>query len=387
MNENTSDISKKVVQKYAPLFQQSFVKHKSEPHVTLTQHIQRTNLVLGKRVCEKYRIYLDINYWIYLRDAAMGRPSKEVHLLLLNKLSKLAQYSRIICPVSDILLSELLTQSDAKTRTATVGLMDLLSEGITIASFPERINSEILYWIRGYTFNEESLHPVGQLIWTRASHFFGHIFPSETALSQEDEKAVQKAFFDTMGSMSLTEVFETIGHNNIASLEKPPTIFINLNEGKFNNLVSGTSFKDLLLDEVRGCVDACWPHFLEVFAYLSQTKTGMIPVAKNEDEIRIMTSNLIVAALNNEKMGTYLSTLRILAGTHAVVRWDPKRKYKSGDWMDFKHAAIALPYYNAFFTDHSLAAMICNRPLEYDRLYNMRIISREEDALSLIEKL
>lgn len=387
MNENASNISKSAAQKYALLFKQSLVKHKSEPHVTPTQHIQQTNLVLGKRVCEKYRIYLDTNYWIYLRDAAMGRPSKEVHLLLLNKLSKLAQDSRIICPVSDILLSELLTQSDAKTRTATVGLMDLLSEGITIASFPERIKSEILYWIQSHTLNEESLHPVGQLIWTRTSHFLGHVFPTEHGQSQEDEKAVQKAFFDAMGSMSLTEVLETIGHNNIASLEKPPQVFVNLNEGKFNNLVPGKSFDDLLLDEVRGCVDACWPHFLEVFAYLYQTKTGMKPVAENEDEIHIMTSNLIVAALKNEKMGTYLPTLRILAGTHAAVRWDSKRKYKSGDWMDFKHAAIALPYFNAFFTDHSLAALLCNSPLEYDRLYNMRIISKEEDALSLIEKL
>ena len=387
MNENASNISKSVAQKYAPLFLQSLVKHKSESHVTLTQHIQRTNLVLGKRVCEKYRIYLDTNYWIYLRDAAMGRPSKEVHLLLLNKLSKLAQDSRIICPVSDILLSELLTQSDAKTRTATVGLMDLLSEGITIASLPERINSEILYWIRGHTLNKESLYPVGQLIWTRAAHFLGHIFPTETALSQEDEKAVQKASFDTMGSMSLTEVLETIGHNKIDSLERPPQVFVNLNEGKFNNLVSGKSYDDLLIDEVRGCVDAFWPHFLEVFAYLDQTKTGMIPVTENKDEIRIMTSSRIVAAFKNEKMGTHLPTFRILAGSHAAVRWDPKRKYKSGDWMDFKHAAVALSYFNAFFTDHSLAALLCNSPLEYDRLYNMRIISREEDALSLIEKL
>lgn len=383
MNEN----SKRIAQKYASLFQQSLVKHKTEPHVTRSQHVRRTNLSLGKKVCDKYRIYLDTNYWIYLCDAVMGRPRNEAHLLLLNKLSKLVQEGLVICPVSDMLLSELLTQSDPETRTATAELMDLLSEGITIITLSERIKSEILYFFRSHTAGTEALYPIGELIWTKASHFYGHLLPTETILSKEDEHVVQKAFFDAMGAISLSELLETVGNNNLALLEKPPKVFVNLNEGKFNNHVAGKSFNDLFLDEVRGGVDVYWPHFSEVLSYLYQSVTGGESVAEVKDEIRKMTSNLIVAAIKNGKLGTYLPSLRILAGTNAAVRLDLKRKYKKGDWMDFMHAAIALPYYDAFFTDSSLAALLCNRPLEYDRLYDIRVISREEDAISLIEKL
>jgi hypothetical protein len=338
-------------------------------------------------VSSKTRIYLDTKYWLLLRDVATGRSYIKAHKALLQKLLELVQSGRVVCPVSDMLLSELLTQSDSETRMATAEVMDQLSGGIAIVTLEERIQTEILHWIRTYTLPKEVVLPLNQLVWTKSAHFYGYALPIKTGFPLKDEATVQKAWFDTLGLVSIAELLRAVGSDNITPLLNPPDIASQLNEGKFTNIVSGYSFKELLLNEVRGGVDAYWPYFRTALASLFESTTSKRPIMTDDDEIRNITTNLIVAAIENEKIGAHLPSLRILTGINATIRWNSNRKYKRGDWMDMMHAAISLPYCDVFLTDRSFATLLCNPPLEYDRLYHTSVVSTEMDALSVLDKL
>jgi hypothetical protein len=386
MVKELNNASERIAQQFSPVFLASLNHHKSKTHITPSQHIRQVKFDLGKTVSSKTRIYLDMKYWLLFRDVTMGRSCIKVHQSLLQKLLELVQIGQVICPVSDILLSELLTQSDVKTRTATAKLMDQLSGGISIVTINERIRTEILHWIRSYTLPKGATLPLNQLVWTKSTHFYGYLLPTLTGLSSEDEVAVQKAWFDTLSSVSLVELLETVGSDHLIPLLNPPDIAFKLNEGKFTNTLSEYSFKELLLDEVHGGIDTNWHLYREAFVYLFESAPGKKPIVTNDGEIRKITTNLIVAAFENGKIGVHLPSLRVLAETNAAIRWNSKRKYKRGDWMDMLHAAIALPFCDIFLTDHSMTTLLCSPPLQHDQIYGTTVISTAEDALSLIEK-
>lgn len=387
MVKKPNNAAERTAQRFSLVYLSSLNRHKSKTHITPSQHILQVKLDLGKTVSSKTRIYLDTKYWLMFRDTKMRHSRIKDHQALFQKLSELVKSGRVVCPVSDMLLSELLTQSDSETRMATAEVMDQLSGGIAIVTLEERIQTEILHWLRMYTLPKEVVLPLNQLVWTKSAHFYGYALPIKTGFPLKDEATVQKAWFDTLGLVSIADLLRSMGSDNITPLLNPPDIACKLNEEKFTNTVSGYSFKELLLYGIRDGVDAYWPYFRTALASLFESTTSKRATMTDDDEIRKITTNLIVAAIENEKIGAHLPSLRILTGIIAAIRWNSNRKYKRGDWMDMMHAAIALPYCDVFLTDRSFATLLCNPPLKYDHLYNTSVASTEMDAFSVLDKL
>ena len=76
-----------------------------------------------------------------------------------------------------------------------------------------------------------------------------------------------------------------------------------------------------------------------------------------------------------------LPSFEIRAGVHAAIRSDYNRKYKKGDVDDVNHATVALPYFDYFLTEKSLAHLITTKPLRYDQLFGCTVLS-SADALT-----
>jgi hypothetical protein len=55
--------------------------------------------------------------------------------------------------------------------------------------------------------------------------------------------------------------------------------------------------------------------------------------------------------------------------------------------LDFHHAAAALGYCEAFFTEKPLRALLMSRHVALDRLYGRVIVSEEQDAIRYVRGL
>jgi hypothetical protein len=68
--------------------------------------------------------------------------------------------------------------------------------------------------------------------------------------------------------------------------------------------------------------------------------------------------NLLIAAFKQDAVKDVMRTIHISTCLHACVRWNKLQQFKTNDFFDFHHAAAALGYCDAFFTERPLCAMV-----------------------------
>ena len=71
--------------------------HRKHPDVSLDQHFSNRVAELAREVLTRRRVYLDTRYWIFLRDAELGRTRKPVHVELLEVLRSEVRSGRFLC--------------------------------------------------------------------------------------------------------------------------------------------------------------------------------------------------------------------------------------------------------------------------------------------------
>ncbi|MCB1717533.1 MAG: hypothetical protein KDK05_20610, partial [Candidatus Competibacteraceae bacterium] len=82
-----------------------------------------------------------------------------------------------------------------------------------------------------------------------------------------------------------------------------------------------------------------------------------------------------------KRLTTELPSIKIPATIHACIRFDQRRRYKPNDIHDIGHATAALPYFDAFLTEHSLRHLLTREDLALDRLYGCTVISDPSEAI------
>lgn len=55
---------------------QFFARHQNQSGIIADEHIRRLTIALGESVAKRRKLYLDSRYWIFLRDAALGRSRR-----------------------------------------------------------------------------------------------------------------------------------------------------------------------------------------------------------------------------------------------------------------------------------------------------------------------
>ncbi|OPY80813.1 MAG: hypothetical protein A4E65_01326 [Syntrophorhabdus sp. PtaU1.Bin153] len=157
----------------------TFEKHRSEPEKTIEAYTREVRIALGSEIERCKKIYLDTKYWLLLRDAVDGRQIDEDITELLAVLQSGVQKEKLICPISQDIFAEVLTQSDEESLSETCSLIDLLSRGISILSEQERIGLETLYFIRRAIGGEDSVHSPDILVWTKLAYVLGAVHPTD----------------------------------------------------------------------------------------------------------------------------------------------------------------------------------------------------------------
>ncbi len=361
-------------------------KHRLEPQTTIDEYIKTLRLGLGEDIRNFKKIYLDTNYWIELRNVIQQKQDDKLFIDLLELLRNGVKENKLLCPISDEIFDEILKQSDLLTLKVTANLIDELSKGVSILSSQERMKFEILYFIHKLT--KKSTYSPNIFVWTKLSLSYGTSYPKITLFSTEEELAIQKAFFDHLWSISLTEMIGVMGIDKILKMPRYNDISEELNRNKLKYASENNSFKKLLISEIGGVIDLYKPLFEEALSYLFEHETGQKiskddVIASNPGQM----ANLIYFIFEKNQLGEYFPSIVISANLHASVRHNLPRKYKPNDIPDFRHAQAALPYYDYFFTDHSLRDLICRKNIYLDKKYNCEVFSDPYRAVECVKKI
>jgi len=346
--------------------------HREQPDVTLEQYVRKKRVQLGLEVANKYRIYLDLRFWILLRDVELGRNGNQDLIQLLCRIKCLVDDGVAICPISETVFVELMKQSDRETRVATAKLIDRLSSGVTLIVNPERISQELCNAIYSKA-GAENLIPIDELVWTKLSYVFGETHPHKTPFDPSEELVIQKSFFDHMWGITLTEMMGYLDFEDWVQPDWQKTAD-GLNSGNKEHSDEVRSYEQTYRVEFEGGLSLFKEQMLQLFKEVENA--GYKKLEANSESLS-----------NKERFRTFsksVRTLHISACCHAAVRWDQKRLLTGNDLLDFHHAEAALGYCNLFLTEKSLKTLVSQNHLGLKNHFPCAVESSAADGLGVL---
>ncbi|WP_320122988.1 hypothetical protein [uncultured Sphaerochaeta sp.] len=210
---------------------------------------------LDNTVSGKTKIYLEMNYWNYMRDCMFGNETDQRYKKIFSLILKGIESGRILCPVSSIVFFETLKQSGTANGWKTVQTLELLSKNVSTVYYDV---------LPGLTF----FLPFSKIlgldlpfskcpIWT---HPYFSLSPKEDIRDQLHPLAsftvqpeqVALSFTEFMWNISITKLFEEISKKPIDS---PIFDFAPIYTANSQHKEDFKSFDEVLKKEREGCLN------------------------------------------------------------------------------------------------------------------------------------
>ena len=364
----------------------SFAKHRMQADLSTDEYVRSRKIEWANVVTERKRIYLDLNYWIRLREVALGRSHEPDVVKILSKLRDGVRSEKYVCPISESTFIELFKQDDEGSRLATAALIDELSQGACLVPWHERIATEVAHFF--YTSLGTDVPPIGKLVWSKLSYIMGVTHPVTPGLSGDQQSLVQKAFFDHMWDISLTTMVPLLGAGFVQKQPLADTANM-LNALNAQHAPQGTRFKQVYEDEFVGGLELVAQAGTQVLEDLGKQlrKIAREPSAEERHNAGRETFALLRAAFDQRRdmVEKALPTVHIGALCQAAVRWDQKRKLTGNDLFDFHHAQAALPYCDVFLTEKPLHTLLGQKHVGALGQYACRVISSTQEAAAFLD--
>ncbi len=367
----------------------SFSRYPRSFEDPIDDHVRRAVVALGEKLVGKRAVYLDTNYWIRLRDANRGRKGTQKTVDLLRLLRHGVARGTLFCPISEAVFIELMKQEDPSSRVSTAALIDDLSLGVTLIQESERIITEIEYFLYAAS-KRTKRYPLQYLVWSKVPYVLGLIHPTTRKLDSAANVAMQKTFFDHMWRISLQDMVALIEDPEMSDLDATSDAdAAHLNEDIVRHAHELRSFEQAYTAEAKGLVDLYGGTAVDAMMSMANDDgiTLKPPSVLEQQEDEKQWKNLLFFALRRNKARHALRTLHILASLYASLRWNKGRKFRDNDTLDFIHAAAALAYCDAFFTERSLCAMVTARHIALDELFKCYVTADENDAIEFVSDL
>ncbi|TJY56265.1 hypothetical protein E4T66_20115 [Sinimarinibacterium sp. CAU 1509] len=366
---------------------ESIERHRRQPEVSTDEHLRQVGIALGASIAHRRKLYLDTRYWVLLRNVVLGRAQSPLYTEILERLRAQVAAGIALCPMSDVTFTELMRQSDPVTRTTTAQLIDELSLGVALHTEERRVGTEIAHYLY-QDGARENVHPLAHLVWTRQGLLLGAAYPRGLPLDAAEEQALQKAFIDHLSRLSLADLVATIG--------EPPmpypfeAIAYRLNASARTHAHQIRIFRQAVLNEVAGGLDLMKGQMADVMLELYARKHGGPPVQtpeqRTEQERRLHGFFIHLFEKRPQQIGKCLPTLYVHAKCHAAVRWDRKRNLDGHDLLDFHHAAAAVGYCDAFFTDHPLKVLLRSGHVALHKEFSCHVVASEREVLDYLRR-
>jgi hypothetical protein len=298
--------------------------HKNNPGVSVETYVKRKRIELAHEISLSQKIYLDLKFWILLRDARIKENVDHNILKLLKLIEDLVKQGQAVCPISNDIFTEMFKQDDIKTLKATAQIIDEFSKGITILSMPERLDFELYYFVRSKL--KQEIYTPDEMVWTKIAYVMGFVTPTSEAFSSDINCAMQKAFVDQMWVVPLTDMLDFLSEKAISSKSSFIDIDISkqLNEGKFAHMNEHNSFKQMFLAELEGILDLYKPNLQSLMVHLYESEIGrkVLPDEIASDNAGEMFFKLIYNAFRFNKITMEFPSFNVFAKMHAAIRCD-----------------------------------------------------------------
>lgn len=350
-------------------------------------HSHKFRVEIGNVVMKKYRIYLDTKYWVYMRDASTEKATI-TQTEIYRRLKNLVQKEVAICPLSPHIFYELMNIGDEEKRLKMARVMDELSQQVCFISPLNITGQELLSFMRNSQASAEGKSPFNPIkyVFTKAAFVGGEVYPAVKGIPDEQMNNIRIKFFDHLSKITLVEMLKTAGGD--FPLWDRKNLIAKLNQGKDDNQ-DWNSFHEVFMHEIAGILDVVKDDLEQIWIYLFRNDVGghvtLEEVRKSESAG--LLANMIYNAFDQKKINKELPCFHINASLHTFIRYNKNQRYKENDLIDFSHAAWALPYCDTFFTEKPLHDWMCNNLLKLDKIYDTKILYKEEDVLDVLNSL
>lgn len=358
----------------------SIQHHLTNPDVSIEAHIGQCCQALSADLAGRTPIYLDFRFWVIAREVRAGIRNDPRERDLVDSLERLSREGRIFCPISVTTFLELMKIGDNARREATLDVIEELSLGVSLMPEPERTEDELEAIIRWSLAPNATTLP---RVWTRLAYVMGNFHVSDDRFPPATQLAIQKAFFDHVWQQPLSVVAASLDRAEFDMTRDMAELAKKLNEGNRAHHAEMASFESVLSDELRGVAEVPEPILGQIVARLG----NFGPEVERSKRDRRIAVNLVHAILGGEHRSR-LPTIHVHACLNALFRWEYRAKAMTGnDLFDFSHAAAALGYCDAFFTEAGITRSISHRRLKLDQLYGCVVTNEVDAALGFLRSL
>lgn len=343
----------------------------------LLDYIRKESPRIADRYSRKQKIYLDLKFWILLRDGA--ESNDQIIVQIAKKISELYSSGKCIFPISDIIYYETMKQGDETKRSASIALLDRYSEGLAMVSAMHQFQIAFGYWVRKH-LKIDNLSGPKESVWSSINLVIG--FPGFAEHAENLNEQLQMSFFDFAGKISLSAIHKNIVLPFVPFKGKDDVE--QLNEGKEKYKHQNKTFKELFISELDGFMQELKRYIQdELVAVFIQKMNRQPTIQEMADSNPDDYCKLIIRLFKDEKLSDELPLLKIFPSLFAMLRWNKGRVYKDGnDTIDVLHAVNALPNCQYFFTEKELKSMIVQ--LKLDKLFKCSVESEPKRILEIL---
>ena len=359
------------------ILEKADVEHARTPQESFVDYRKQRLQGIERVAAARRKVYLDMNFWIWLRDPSKApKPIEALKLreLLVNGVTD----ARLLCPVSYALFVELMKQYPIEQRLTQARLMDQLSEGIGIRNPFDTAEIEYLRLLCRHDARLKDM-PIDP-VWTPIGHLITEVYGQSDGLSDELMERYRKVSFDVACATRMEHHAERMEGMPARSA----TTAARINIERRRNLRGTRSFDKLFSDELDGLLDVMSPHLensLKYAAYFVGIESTNEPM--DEDERRTWIK-IIRESVRRDAAGEILRSERISAALHAAIRLDDNHLFEQNDLVDIGQCSVAVAYCDVFLSERKFAHILRLPAVQNVIPRGCSVISGIDEAISLL---
>lgn len=353
---------------------------------SVEEYISKYKAQVDRGMTSTKAVYLDTNYWIWLRDAEIGRGTA-AGAALLRRLRSLVAARKIVCVSHLTSMLEIAKQFEDSARVSTV-LVDELTERVALAPTAELDALEVGNYIRA----KSGAMPLSTALqWTslgqivQSSISGGKVLPE--SLHNDHRQAILKCAIDALWNQGLSEVFEAFDWDtkNRLQADLNAEVLAKVELRKKTRPHDGNlkktreaEFEDVMMQQI------------ELFKVELLKILGPIGVAALGAKLPLAVQGLVRHAATDYRagsLGPHLPGFVIRNELYSAYECDADHIISTNDWQDWQHASVALPYCDFFLTEGRLAHQL-TKMLSLDTTHQCRVVGPNiEMALAALDVL
>jgi hypothetical protein len=364
--------------------EESDSRHAASESIPFETYRRRRYDELNTWVRERKPVYLDMKYWIWLRDPEFS-PFPAEATALRTALAHEVQRGRLFCPVSYPAFVELMRINPVSLRVRQAEVMDELCTGVAIRNGFDMAEIEFCEFfgrnsptLRNIPYRVESVwSPVGQMVVEK--------YPYHDEVPADVMERCRKVMLDVMWEKRMVDYAVLEGLP-----EQPRDTAARVNAERQSYTRGDQSFQQLFAAELNGALDVMYPRIEEQIVSIARI-FGVHPTAEERtaaEAYRHVWVNLFREAVTRGLDANAIPSLRVRAALHAAVRMNDRRPFRQNDLDDIAHSAVAVSYTDLFLTERSFTELL-NRSAVRSVIGSTkcRVVSNVSDALRAVAAL